>query len=76
LVVFGDQVGRIAECGYSKGKVWKSSGLRLGKVVGEAVAAELSRHVLDQRDEVMFAQVVQQIGEERDVEEMKVGLLA
>jgi hypothetical protein len=56
--------------------VWKSSRLRLGKVVGEAVAAELSRHVLDQRDEVIFAQVVQQIGEERDVEEMKVGLLA
>jgi hypothetical protein len=38
--------------------VWKSSRLRLGKVVGEAVAAELSRHVLDQRDEVIFAQVV------------------
>jgi hypothetical protein len=36
--------------------VWKSSRLRLGKVVGEAVAAELSRHVLDQRDEVIFAQ--------------------
>jgi hypothetical protein len=33
--------------------VWKSSRLRLGKVVGEAVAAELSRHVLDQRDEVI-----------------------
>jgi hypothetical protein len=51
--------------------------------VGEAVAAELSRHVLDQRDDLISGRrtggnsmAVQRIGEERDVEEMKVGLLA